>query len=297
MTASERRKMMKLIDLHVHSNASDGSLTPSEVVKEAEKAGLTAIALTDHDTVAGIAEALETADPLDLEVVPGVELSCIYKEKEIHILGLYIDPASESLINFLASTAKKRRERNEKMVEAFRADGFDITMDDLMLGNPKTVITRAHFARALVNKGYVSTPDQAFKKYLDPDRPYYRKREIITPEESIKAIREAGGFPVLAHPCQYKLGWKGIEDLVIELRSYGLLGLECFHSSNNQHESGKLRAIAMKHDLALTGGSDFHGAAKPDIQLGVGRGGLMVSAAYLDTIKLAMFFGQVLGSL
>lgn len=296
MTAPERRKIMKLIDLHVHSNASDGSLTPSEVVLAANEAGLTAIALTDHDTISGVAEALETADPLDIEVVPGVELSCIYKEKEIHILGLYIDPASESLHQYLTSTSKKRKERNEKMVEAFCADGFDITMEDLLLGNPKTIITRAHFARALVNKGYVSTPDQAFKKYLDPDRPYYRKREVIMPEEAIKAIREAGGFPVLAHPCQYKLGWKGIEDLVIELRSYGLLGLECFHSSNNQHESGKLRAIAMKHDLALTGGSDFHGEAKPDIRLGVGRGGLKVSAAYLDTIKLAMFFGQVLGS-
>ncbi|MBQ2106277.1 MAG: PHP domain-containing protein [Lachnospiraceae bacterium] len=287
---------MKLVDLHVHSNASDGSLSPTEVVLASNEACLTAIALTDHDTVSGVAEALETADSLDLEVIPGVELSCFYKEKEIHILGLYVDHNSESLHQFLTSNAKKRRERNEKMVEAFRADGFDITMEDLLLGNPKTIITRAHFARALVNKGYVSTPDQAFKKYLDPDRPYYRKREVITPEESIKAIREAGGFPVLAHPCQYKLGWQGIEDLVVELRSYGLLGLECFHSSNNQHESGKLRAIALKHDLALTGGSDFHGAAKPDIQLGVGRGGLKVSAAYLDTIKLAMFFGQVLGS-
>ncbi|MBE5972472.1 MAG: PHP domain-containing protein [Lachnoclostridium sp.] len=287
---------MKLIDLHVHSNASDGSLTPSEVVLASNEAGLTAIALTDHDTVAGVAEALETADLLDIEVVPGVELSCIYKEKEIHILGLYIDHTSESLCQFLTSTAKKRRERNEQMLEAFRRDGFELTMEDLMLGNPKTIITRAHFARALVNKGYVSSPDQAFKKYLDPDRPYYRKREVITPEESIKAIRDAGGFPVLAHPCQYKLGWKGTEDLVEELRSYGLLGLECFHSSNNQHESGKLRAIAMKYDLALTGGSDFHGDAKPDIRLGVGRGGLKVSAAYLDTIKLAMFFGQVLGS-
>ena len=287
---------MKLVDLHVHSNASDGSLSPTEVVHAAKEAGLTAIALTDHDTTSGISEALEAADPLDVEVVPGIELSCIYQNKEIHILGLYINHNSEYLAHFLASTTRKRRERNEIMVEAFRADGFDITMDDLLLGNPKTIITRAHFARALVNKGYVSTPDQAFRKYLDPDRPYYRKREIISPEESIRAIREAGGFPVLAHPCQYKLGWDGIEKLVEELKSYGLLGLECFHSSNNQHESGKLRAIAMKHDLALTGGSDFHGEAKPDVQIGTGRGGLKVSAAYLDTIKLAMFFGQVLGT-
>lgn len=287
---------MKLIDLHVHSTASDGSYTPTEVVYAANDAGLTAIALTDHDTVSGVSEALNAADSLDLEVVPGVELSCIYKEKEIHILGLYIDHTSEKFNEFLTTSAQKRMQRNLTMLEAFQTDGFDITMEDLMLGNPKTVITRAHFARALVNKGYVSSPDQAFKKYLDPDRPYYRKREVITPEESIRAIRDAGGFPVLAHPCQYKLGWKGTEDLVIYLKSLGLLGLECFHSSNNQHESGKLRGIALRHDLALTGGSDFHGAAKPDIKLGVGRGGLQVSAAYLDTIKLAMFFSRALGT-
>ncbi len=287
---------MKLVDLHVHSNASDGSLTPTEVVHAANEAGLAAIALTDHDTVSGVAEALEASEELDIEVVPGVELSCIYKEKELHILGLFVDHTSDSLTGYLAATKKKRLERNEKMIEAFRADGFDLTMDDLLLGNPKTIITRAHFARALVNKGYVSTTDQAFKKYLNPDCKYYRKREVITPEDAIRAIRNAGGFPVLAHPCQYKLGWTETDHLAEYLHSIGLLGLECFHSSNNQHESGKLRAIAMRYDLALTGGSDFHGAAKPDIQLGIGRGGLKVSAAYLDTIKLAMFFGQALGS-
>jgi len=282
---------MKFVDLHVHSTASDGSFTPTEVVNLANDAGLTAIALTDHDTIAGISEAITAAESLDLQVVPGVELSCIYKEKELHILGLYIDHTSESLNTYLAETARKRAARNEEMVAAFQADGFDLTMDDLILGNPKTIITRAHFARALCNKGYVSSPDQAFKKYLNPDRPYYRKRAVITPEEAIRAIRNAGGFPVLAHPCQYKFGWNETEELILSLRELGLGGLECYHSSNNQYESGKLRVLADKHALAVTGGSDFHGAAKPDIQIGVGRGGLRVSAEYLDTIKLAMFFG------
>ncbi|MBQ7796142.1 MAG: PHP domain-containing protein [Lachnospiraceae bacterium] len=281
----------KYIDLHVHSTASDGSFTPTEVVQMANDAGMIAIALTDHDTVSGISEAIEAAEDLDLQVVPGVELSCIYKEKEIHILGLYIDHKDEALNSFLTETARKRAARNEEMLAAFRADGFDITMDDLLHGNSKTTITRAHFARALVEKGYVTSPDQAFKKYLNPDRPYYRKREVITPEESIQAIRNAGGFPVLAHPCQYKLGWKETEELILYLQSVGLRGLECFHSSNNQYESGKLRMLADKHALAITGGSDFHGAAKPDIKIGTGRGGLKVQAYYLDVIKLAMFFG------
>lgn len=282
---------MKLVDLHVHSTASDGSLTPTEVVHLAEEAGLTAIALTDHDTVSGVDEALQASDPLEVSVVPGVELSCFYREKEIHILGLYIDHTDPGLLCFLKEAADKRLRRNETMLQAFREDGFDLTMEDLVCENPDTTITRAHFARALLKKGYVSSVDQAFKKYLNPGCPYYRKRELITPEESIEAIRSAGGFPVLAHPCQYKLGWAETEQLIVTLKEYGLRGLECYHSSNNQSESGKLRSLAMKHDLAITGGSDFHGAAKPDIKIGVGRGGLRVPALYLDTIKLAMFFG------
>lgn len=281
---------MKLVDLHVHSNASDGSCSPTEVVHLAEKAGLAAIALTDHDTVSGIDEALEASDPLQVSVVPGVELSCIYKEKEIHILGLYIRHHDPELLSFLESSAKKRAERNRIMLEAFQKDGFEITMDDLFCGCPDTVITRAHFARALLKKGYVKTVDQAFRKYLNPDRPYFRKREKITPEESIQAIVNAGGFPVLAHPCQYKLGWQETEELILRLKACGLSGLECFHSSNNPNESGRLRMLAEKHDLAITGGSDFHGAAKPDIRIGCGRGNLKVPAFYLDTIRLAMFF-------
>ena len=158
--------------------------------------------------------------------------------------------------------------------------------------NPDTVVTRAHFARALVKKGCVSSVDQAFKKYLDPDRPYYRKREIITPAEAIQAIRNAGGFPVLAHPCLYRLGWMQTEELVRSLKELGLGGMECWHSSNYAEESSKLCRMADRYSLLPTGGSDFHGAAKPDIQIGSGRGNLRVPAEYLDALKLAMFLGR-----
>ena len=223
---------MKLIDLHVHSTASDGSFTPAEVTALAREAGLTAIALTDHDTVSGVGEALAAAGDSPLEVVPGVELSCLYKEKEIHILGLYIDHTDKAFLDFLDQAEIKRNSRNQLMLAAFQKDGFPITMEDLVMGNPDTVVTRAHFARALVKKGCVSSVDQAFKKYLDPDRPYYRKREIITPAEAIQAIRNAGGFPVLAHPCLYRLGWMQTEELVRSLKELGLGGMECWHSSN-----------------------------------------------------------------
>ena len=262
---------MKLIDLHIHSTASDGSLTPTEVVNRANDLGLTAMALTDHDTVTGIDEALEAAKDLDMEVIPGIEVSCIYKGKEIHILGLYIDHKDPKLLSFLKEASRKRYDRNMEMLAAFNKDGFEITEEDLLCGNPGTVITRAHFARALLKNGY------------------YRSRELITPEEVLATLLGAGGFPVLAHPLQYKLGWTGTEELVSMLTDHGLRGLECFHSSNNQDESGKLRKLAKKYSLALTGGSDFHGAAKPDIEIGSGRGGLRVSALYLDDIKLSMF--------
>ena len=141
---------MKLIDLHIHSTASDGSLTPTEVVNRANDLGLTAMALTDHDTVTGIDEALEAAKDLDMEVIPGIEVSCIYKGKEIHILGLYIDHKDPKLLSFLKEASRKRYDRNMEMLAAFRKDGFALTEEDLFCGNPKTVVTRAHFARALL---------------------------------------------------------------------------------------------------------------------------------------------------
>lgn len=144
---------MKLIDLHVHSTASDGSFTPAEVTAPGREAGRTAIALTDHGTVSGVGEALAAAGDFPLEVVPGVELSCLYKEKEIHILGLYIDHTDKAFLDFLDQAEIKRNSRNQLMLAAFQKDGFPITMEDLVMGNPDTVVTRAHFARALVKKG------------------------------------------------------------------------------------------------------------------------------------------------
>lgn len=282
---------MKLIDLHIHSNASDGTCSPSEVVALAIKKELTAIALTDHDTVAGIDEAILAASGTGLEMVPGIEISCIYEGTELHILGYYVDHHSESLQTFLDDAQKKRTERNLEMLAAFQKDGFSITLPDLQAENPATVITRAHFARALTERGYVPSPAHAFKKYLNPGCPYYRDREKITPEDAISALLSAGAFPVLAHPCQYQLGWAKTDALISYLKELGLKGVECYHSSNNQDESGKLKRIASAYKLAPTGGSDFHGSNKPDIEIGSGRGNLRVSALLLDDIKLSMFLG------
>lgn len=276
---------MNFIDLHVHSNASDGTLTPASVVELAAQKGLSAIALTDHDTIEGIPEALEAAKSLPLEVIPGIELSCVYLGEEIHILGLYVDPADKNFITETDTLKDIRMKRNTEMIHRFQNAGIDITLSEVQAGNPDTVITRAHFARVLLEKGYVKNMDQAFKKYLSYSGPYCPRKEKITPEHAMKILHDCNASPVLAHPYQYHLGDQKTEELVSYLKEMGLHGLEVYHSSNNQYESGKLKKLAKKYQLFPTGGSDFHGANKPDIDLGTGRGGLRISALLLDDIK------------
>ncbi|MBE5989623.1 hypothetical protein BXY41_103109 [Lacrimispora xylanisolvens] len=276
---------MNFIDLHVHSNASDGTLSPASVVELAAQKGLSAIALTDHDTIEGIPEALEAAKSLPLEVIPGIELSCVYLGEEIHILGLYVDLADKNFITETDTLKDIRMKRNTEMIRRFQNAGIDITLSEVQAGNPDTVITRAHFARVLLEKGYVTNMDQAFKKYLSYSGPYCPRKEKITPEHAMKILRDCNASPVLAHPYQYHLGDKKTEELVSYLKEMGLHGLEVYHSSNNQYESGKLKKLAKKYQLFPTGGSDFHGTNKPDIDLGSGRGGLRISALLLDDIK------------
>lgn len=276
---------MELIDLHVHSNASDGTYTPSEVVQLAAQKGLKAIALTDHDTIDGLPEAQNAAARLPIEVIPGIELSCVYHKEEIHILGFFVDPADPYFGAEINKLKKIREKRNKEMIRRFQTAGINITMEDVQAGNPDTVITRAHFARVLLEKGYVKSINQAFKKYLNYGGPYCLRKEKITPEHAIKILTDCKASPVLAHPYQYHLGDKKTEELVSYLKGLGLHGLEVYHSSNNQYESGKLKKIAKKYDLFPTGGSDFHGLNKPDIDLGSGRGGLRTSSLLLDDMK------------
>ncbi|MGN0465722.1 MAG: PHP domain-containing protein [Lachnospiraceae bacterium] len=276
---------MSFIDLHVHSNASDGTLTPTEVVNLAKEKKLTAIALTDHDTMEGVKEATEAAKGSELEIISGVEISCEYKEKEIHILGLFVDIDCEELLYGLDICRKKRDERNEKMLLNFQKAGILMTMEELDGGNPNAVITRAHFARYLVEHGYVKKKDDAFKKYLGKKCSFYVPREYMKPEKAIQLIKKAGGLSFLAHAYLYKMSDKEIEQMVEQLISYGLDGIEVYHSSHNICESRKLQALAKKKGLLISGGSDFHGTNKPDIDLSVGRGNLRLPHYILEDIK------------
>lgn len=280
-----------MIDLHVHSNASDGTLTPSEVVTRAFNLELKAIALTDHDTVKGIPEAIASAAALNnnssraIEIIPGIEMSCEYMKREIHILGFFVDYESTSFKNALVHIQQVREDRNLRMIELFQKDGIDVTIEKLQAGNPHSVITRAHFARVLLEEGVCRTKDQAFRKYIGVGCPYYLPRTVITPEYAFSLITEAGGMPFIAHPLLYKLGYTQIEAMISDFIPLGLKGLEVYHSSNNWYESDKLRSIALKYSLLTSGGSDFHGANKPDIELGIGRGGLAIHESLLINMK------------
>ena len=276
---------MGFVDLHVHSNASDGTFSPSQVVELAKNSGLDAFALTDHDTTAGVPEALEKGRDLNIEVIPGIEVSSSFDGTEIHILGLFVDSDDPVLAAMLEKMRISRGRRNEKMLENLAADGISFTKEELCGDNPDTIITRAHIAHALVAKGICSGMDQAFKKYLQYGGRYCPQKEHLSPEEVVKTLISNGAFVALAHPFQYKFGDKKTEELIAHMADLGMKGLEAYHSSNNKLESMKLQEMAVRHHLLPTGGSDFHGGNKPDISIGTGRGGLRVSSLLLEDIK------------
>ena len=283
--------MRNLVDLHVHSSASDGTLAPAAVVRHAYERGLKAIALTDHDTVAGMEEAVQEIKRIaleeaeEMELVPGIEISCNYKDVELHILGLFVDYENAKFQQELAGIRDKRVKRNENMVALFQANGFEITMEELYHGNPNTVVTRAHFARIMMEKGYVKTKNQAFEKYLNPGKPLYLPKPEITPEYAMSLLAVADAVPVLAHPLLYRMGYNDTKRCIEELKELGLKGVEAYHSSNNTYESGRLKEMAAANGLFVTGGSDFHGSNKPDIEIGCGRGGLRVHESLLEEVR------------
>lgn len=296
-----------MIDLHVHSSYSDGTLSPKELADCAIKKGLKAIALTDHDTVDGIDEILEYVKRLPegkrLEVIPGIEYSTEYEGRDVHIVGLFLDtdaqmeyagvhPAqgykSPEFIAYLEKFKQSRIERNCKLCDNLQKAGIDITYEALLGEFGSAVITRAHYAGFLLDKGYVKSINEAFDRYLGDDTPYFVPREKITPEEVIGVTRCAGGVPILAHPTLYKLGKEQLDLLVKRLKAAGLMGIEVFYGTCSAAEEREMKALAKKYRLLQSGGSDFHGARKNDIDIGTGRGRLYIDDGILDKMKKAI---------
>ncbi|MGN0153965.1 MAG: PHP domain-containing protein [Lachnospiraceae bacterium] len=276
---------MNYIDLHVHSSASDGSLTPEEVVDLAKNAGLSVFALTDHDTVDGVERALVHADRIGgITVIPGIELSCYYNNREIHIVGLFVDHRDETFLTGLLKLKQAREARNEKMVQNFVDAGIPLTIEELKHGNPNSVITRAHFARVLVEKGICKDKADAFDKYIGIGCPFYLPKPKVTPEHVLKLINDASGTAILAHPYSYKLSKSEVESLLDTLIPLGLSGMECYYSTYDDGQIQELRSMAYSKHLLVSGGSDFHGVIKPDISIGTGRGSLRIPEKLLTAI-------------
>ncbi len=276
---------MKIVDLHVHSTASDGTFTPTELVREAAKRELSAFALTDHDTVSGIDEALCAGAQSGVEVIPGIEISTSYKDKEIHIVGLMIDHRNPDFIAGLGDEVSRRNRRNEQLIERCNEYGFKVTLEELSEMFPNSVLTRAHFASFMVKRGYVKDNNEAFAKYLGDGMPLYIPRERKSPDEAIALINNAGGAAILAHPLLYHLTDGELSRLCGELKEYGLCGIETMYSTYRGFDELSVRKLAREYNLCESGGSDFHGANKPDIRLGEGRGNLRISYSYLDAIR------------
>ncbi len=277
---------MKTCDLHTHSTASDGSDTPSELIHLAKEADLAAIALSDHDTVDGLVEAEREARSIGMEFIPAVELSCQFHKGNMHLLGYYIDMKDQEFLKVLARVQAARAERNPKILAKLQELGISITMEELKEMASGGQIGRPHIARALVKKGAVRDVGQAFEKYLKRGGKAYAPKSILSPAEAISAVLKAGGIPVLAHPFSLKADTtEELQSIIIDLKSKGLQGVECIYSEHSPEFTQQLIQITRALDLAVTGGSDYHGKAKPYIKLGRGKGSLTIPYSCVEELK------------
>lgn len=276
------------IDLHSHTTASDGSLTPTELIIEAKNKKLSYIAITDHDTMDGIEEAKKKAKELSINLISGVEMSLNYKNKELHILGYLINNNISNLENIkkdLEFFSEIRHIRNQKILNNLINANYKISEADLYGNNKNTKITRAHFAKALVDKGYFKNTKLAFEKILHNDSKFIPKKSISL-DEVCSFFNKHNLFFSLAHPILYNLSYADLERLIIELKNKGMQGIEVYHSTHNTANSSKLKSLAIKYNLFPTGGSDFHGDAKPNLSLGTGYGSLKIPEHIItDIIK------------
>ncbi len=278
-----------LCDLHTHSTVSDGTLTPAELVRRARQSGVEVLALTDHDDVAGIEEARACAEELGLELLPGIELSVSEEggARQMHILGLGIDPSVPVLLERVVEFRRTRLERGARIVEKLNRLGVPLSFDRVQQIATGAAMGRPHVARALVEAGICSSIDDAFARFLRRGRGAYVPRDGLDAAGAISLIHAAGGIASLAHPPR-SAGVDaagGLEAFVGRLVRLGLDGLEVYHPSHKPRAEKRLRRLVRTHDLVATGGSDFHGDQQPEIVPGRGRGGLNLGREFYDAIR------------
>jgi predicted metal-dependent phosphoesterase TrpH len=279
---------MGYVDLHLHTIASDGVRSPSEIVKYAKTKGLQAIAVTDHDTIEGLEEALSEGKKTGFEVIPGIEISAEYSPGSMHLLGYFLDVHHPLLIEKLDYLQKARAERNPKIAEKLNRLGVQITYDEVVRASGGGQVGRPHFAQVLLEKGYVRSIQEAFDRFLRKGAAAYVNKFRFTPSEAIGFINEANGVAVLAHPNT--LGLNGIEQLdalVFQLMKQGLRGIEVYYPEHSVSDVAQYRFLANKYDLVMTGGTDYHGIEGDGLDLGVGRGGMRLPYSIVEDLRTA----------
>ncbi len=276
---------MQYIDLHTHTLASDGSDTPKELVKKAAEHGLVAVAITDHDTLGGLAEGAAQGKISQVEVIRGCELSVHSECGELHILGLWIKNDPVELEQALEMLRKYRSDRNEIIVDRLKKMGLDISYDYVVELAGGDTVGRPHIASALMKKGYVSSVREAFGSYLGSNGKAYEPKKVLSIDEAMNLLIASEATICLAHPGLIKCSEQWLDNLLAHLKTLGLSAIEAYHSSHSNDQEATCVRLAQKHDLDLTGGSDYHGRTKPDIHLGVGKGNLRITTHILDKLK------------
>ncbi len=272
------------VDFHTHSTCSDGTMSPEEVVNYAKEKGLSAFALTDHDSVDGIKRAQKEAEKIGIEFISGIEFSAA-EDTETHIIGLFIDPDNEYLLNTIEKLKESRYRRMEDICRKLRENGMDITYNEALSLAGANFVGRAHIAKLMVKKGYCSTVRECFDKYIGLNKPCYSEKRELTATDSVIAIRKAGGLAFLAHLNQTGFEGEKLENLLRKLKESGLTGIEGYYPEYTDENICKFRTLAEKLGLALSGGSDFHGSMKPNIDIGIGSGDLQIPYYILQNMK------------
>jgi 3',5'-nucleoside bisphosphate phosphatase len=272
-----------MIDLHTHTTFSDGTSTPTELLEEAAELGLSAIAVTDHDTVDGLPEALAAGERLGVRVVPGVEINCEHEQVTLDVLGYFLAGApNEELEQELAELRHYRDQRNARILVRLAELGYPIGTDDLAEAAGGGAVGRPHIGEAMVRLGYADSVSDAFKRFLKRGAPAYVDRRRLALGHAIRLLRASGGLPVIAHPGIIRTDAAGLEHIVREAARAGLTGIEVLYPLHDEATVARCAGLAERYALAPTGGSDYHGRVKPDIRLGVAASGEPVPDELLE---------------
>ena len=277
--------LSKICDLHTHSIFSDGTFTPEETIDLAIETGLSAVALTDHNTVAGLSRFISYAKNKAIDVVPGIEFTTGYNGQELHILGLFVKPDSFDVITDYVKSADRLKDKsNTDLIINLNSNGYDINYQEIKSATPGGKVNRAHIAAELLKKGYVESIEKAFKTILSPQHGWYKPPERLSALKTIELIKELGAVPVWAHPL-INMNYEECDAFLPIAKEHGLAGIETVYSLYNEEDSAFAKKMCEKYNLLQSGGSDFHGTVKPDISLGKGKGSLEIPYEFYEKLR------------